>query len=269
MARNVAVLAVLAITFVAQQPRLLSEGARHLGGLRVETEPLAGRIEVGESQPLEWLREHCVPIDPGFVLTADLRLVCRVLELAPVAGPGETTLWYALYRWVIEGDYYYDPATSSIYDQAPTNQTAVVLFRARAGGDVLEPLWADARGDGYPGAVFYDAPQRVASPLGELLWIPVRHTGTAHFNEDHWFLAADDDWLLIDTLSWIAELEPWLPADHEIWKGIILDLGSLRAETPLWRSGDANCCPSGGRLEIHFELRDTVLGVSDVRHVPE
>lgn len=50
-----------------------------------------------------------------------------------------------------------------------------------------------------------------------------------------------------------------LPDGHGIWKGGGLDLRTLTYRKPVWRDSDANCCPSGGSVEIEFRIDDDQL----------
>ena len=58
------------------------------------------------------------------------------------------------------------------------------------------------------------------------------------------------EWREGDSQSWLADLAPQLPGDRAVWKGVYPDYSTMTAETPLWRLGDANACPTGGRANI-------------------
>ncbi|RMH18763.1 MAG: hypothetical protein D6701_05810, partial [Gemmatimonadetes bacterium] len=60
---------------------------------------------------------------------------------------------------------------------------------------------------------------------------------------------------------------PRLAGDAEVWKGALLDLRPEAAsfEFWVWRPGDANCCPSGGRVHGRLELRGALHPVEGGR----
>lgn len=59
-----------------------------------------------------------------------------------------------------------------------------------------------------------------------------------------------------------------LPAGSGIWKGGGFSLADLRYVSEVWKAGDANCCPSGGVLQIQLQLKDRKLGVRNVEFKP-
>ena len=50
-----------------------------------------------------------------------------------------------------------------------------------------------------------------------------------------------------------------VPDGCGIWKGGGFDIRTLTYRKPVWCDGDANCCPSGGRVEIDFRIDDDQL----------
>ena len=51
-------------------------------------------------------------------------------------------------------------------------------------------------------------------------------------------------------------------------KQLSLKGGKLVESFPLYREGDANCCPTGGGREIHFRWSGSAFEVSDVKDDP-
>ncbi|HEX7478956.1 MAG TPA: hypothetical protein VF331_14215 [Polyangiales bacterium] len=66
-----------------------------------------------------------------------------------------------------------------------------------------------------------------------------------------------------------AEEKSLLPAGCSVSKGGGFDLSSLKYVNPVWKAGDANCCPSCGRLEITFNLKGGHLVKNEARHDPK
>jgi hypothetical protein len=81
---------------------------------------------------------------------------------------------------------------------------------------------------------------------------PIPGTGN-HVYEDYFWFGPEGP-LRIDTSPISDSLKSILPEGFGVWKGGGLDMKSLRYRTPVWKEGDANCCPSGGMVEIAFRL---------------
>ena len=77
-----------------------------------------------------------------------------------------------------------------------------------------------------------------------------------------------DGWADVDIESWRDTLPARLPAGLGVWKGVRYNFTALRSSSPLWRTDDANCCPTGGRADFAFAVRDGVLTVTDVQARP-
>ena len=109
----------------------------------------------------------------------------------------------------------------------------------------------------------FSAPQFAQSR--RLLVIPGYLEGTGNFNAELVYLLEGGQFHEVDTESWLKELQRRLPKGMGAWKGIYPDYDSLTAETPLWKDGDGNCCPTAGRAFIHLELKDRRLAIVDVQ----
>lgn len=133
----------------------------------------------------------------------------------------------------------------------------VVIFRATSGH--LTPLVLAAVDSAH-----FSAPSLARS--GHLLVIPGHLEGTGNFNAELVYLLEGGGQLHeVDTTSWLEDLQHYLPKGMGAWKGIYPDYDTLTAETPLWKDGDGNCCPTAGRALIRLELKSHRLAIVDVR----
>jgi hypothetical protein len=105
-----------------------------------------------------------------------------------------------------------------------------------------------------------------ASPVGMLLRIPVRLSGTGAFNQHFHFLWRDGVLEEIDTQGWLRTLR--LPLGHGIWKGVVIDPQTFTAHSPVWRDNDGNCCPSGGEVEVKLILQGRALAIQSQEYHP-
>ena len=133
----------------------------------------------------------------------------------------------------------------------------VVVFRRR--GTTLTPVIATAV-DG----VHFNPPVVVQSPAGKLLDVSGTMDGTGAFNAGSLYLMDGEKLSEIDTESWLFDLAKRLPRGWGAWKGVFPDYAKLTASTPLWKSGDGNCCPTAGRATLKLGVKNGRLVILDL-----
>jgi hypothetical protein len=69
---------------------------------------------------------------------------------------------------------------------------------------------------------------------------------------------------LVDTTSWLDTLAKRLPKGLGAWKGVYPDYRTMKASTPLWRTGDGNASPTGGRAAIRLGWRGDKIVLQSV-----
>jgi hypothetical protein len=102
------------------------------------------------------------------------------------------------------------------------------------------------------------------SPAGPLFRLPVRLDGTGALNRDLYFVWRDDRLIEIDAESWLRtfRLEPLgFSAGAGIRKGVVINPVDFSARVEVWLEADANCCPSGGAVDVLLELCGKALVV--------
>lgn len=189
-----------------------------------------------------------LPPDPE----APAGAACRVRESGAPRASGQfarRALMYALYA-------YPDPAH-------PANEmlasVATVIVMGGPGG-LYAPIFADRRG-----AVRCGAPRLFDQDGTALLHLPCSQYGTGVFNAESIYAWRGGSWQERDIESWLQELNRRLPGGLEVWKGIYPDYERLTASTPLWRQGDGNCCPTGGRAEMTLGWQGERLVLRELR----
>jgi uncharacterized protein len=133
----------------------------------------------------------------------------------------------------------------------------VVVFRRH--GTTLTPVIATA-----VESVTFGSPVVVQSPTGKLLNVPGMMAGTGAFNAGSLYLMDGEKLSEIDTESWLFDLARRLPKGWGAWKGIFPDYAKLTAATPLWKSGDGNCCPTAGRATLRLGIKNGRLVILDL-----
>jgi hypothetical protein len=92
-------------------------------------------------------------------------------------------------------------------------------------------------------------------------------TGAFYYEDYFWFSPSGP--VRIDIEAIAAATKSVLPSGLGVWKGYGLDMGALRYHMPVWRDDDANCCPTGGAVDIKFRLDRGEIIVTDKHFDPE
>lgn len=141
-----------------------------------------------------------------------------------------------------------------------------VLLQLEADGVTLRPVAWDFDGFVYRQPEWAEG---AGGPDGDL-FVAVAGTqdGTGAQNADVMFRIAEGGeraLVQIDNFSWRDDLDARLPQGLEVWKGVDFAYGALMANASLWRTSDANCCPTGGEAYLDFEIRDDRLTLTGVQ----
>lgn len=173
---------------------------------------------------------------------------CRVVRAGHIdAGPRSPALAWQ----VVE---YRNP------DDAPAQGGSGWAIATRLADGRLRPLlWANAAGIGF------EDPVLVASPAGKLISVPGHVPGSGNHSASFLFLLDGQSWKDIDIFSWEQDLARKLPKGLGAWHGIFPRWERMTAYSRLWRSGDANCCPTGGEADISLDLRGDRIVLRDLR----
>ena len=149
------------------------------------------------------------------------------------------------------------------YYEGNLRAEGAIVILAPAGPDALRPLLWDMEDSAH-----FTAPRMIAVQGGGFLELSGSLEGTGDLNAGSLYRQVDGRWHEIDTASWLNDMAMRLPKGLAVWKGVYPDWHRMTAETPLWRTRDGNCCPSGGSARATLALRGdrivlTGLQVSD------
>jgi hypothetical protein len=145
------------------------------------------------------------------------------------------------------GGHSFDYARYSFTTEGGGSMGARVLLFERIGHDQLRILFVPEN----IGGPFYD-PALVKTSGKTLLLFSGFDTGTGNFNRERLYVWRRTAWRLADTTSWLDVLAKRLPKGLAAVKGIYPDYRRMTAATPLWRTGDGNASPNGGRASIRL-----------------
>ena len=237
----VASLAALGVRPASAQPPTLAPLRPGLGGTA--------------TVPAEKIASECPPftdIKPG-VDPNDLR-DCRVSRSGELGMVGGRTYSYAIYCLIpndaIDKSRCGDETETSRYFR----ERGLAIF-TRDRSSSVATLLVERAGPDLGIFVFPREPAIVDHPAGTLLFVPITVDGTGSGNASEYYVWNGDEWQPIESERWLDDLRRRLPPGLQIRKGIWPDLETMRAETGLYREGDANCCPTGGTARVTLAIR--------------
>lgn len=164
-------------------------------------------------------------------------------------------------RWVATLDFMdlYQAQYCLGHDAKTCDKRALVIFANRA--YTLEAKALLVRID--DGATEYDDPMVVISENESIMSISAR--SAAGVEAKHYYLWRTDHWVVINTEDWLRGLSAYLPEGASIRGVAWPDLETMSAQVSLFRTGDADCCPSGGKANVEFGLVKEAFAVKQVK----
>jgi len=133
------------------------------------------------------------------------------------------------------------------YSDGETTTAAGVVVYAVQGATARPIVWHDEDDAGF------EDPVLIASPAGRLLDLGGYMHGTGNFSAEVVLVEQAGGWRQLDTGAIASGLTAHVPRGRGIWKGVYPDWKHMTAESPLWKSTDGNCCPTGGT--VHATLK--------------
>jgi hypothetical protein len=91
-------------------------------------------------------------------------------------------------------------------------------------------------------------------------------TGNNYYEDYFWFSPAGAARIDIETIT--KTVRSILPSGYGVWKGGGLDMAALSYHNSVWKEGDANCCPTGGAVDVKFRLDGSRIVVTSKNFDP-
>ena len=177
---------------------------------------------------------------------------CRVSAFGMLGTFDNRTYYYALYCLVLSDQIGQGTCTGDSFNSRYHRSRGLVVFE----GDRVNAHVLFERVNGEIGMYVYAEPEVTRSSAGTVLYLPIRVDGTGNYNESEYYVRGRGGWEPLDFETWQKDLVARVPAGREIWKGLWLNLKTMRVESGLYRKGDGNCCPTGGSIRARLAIRD-------------
>jgi hypothetical protein len=200
------------------------------------------------------LRQHCIEFKQVKLgdKPADIR-DCRVSEFGEFGTVDEVHYYYALYCLIPNDAPDKGHCDDGSFNARYHRTRGLAIFLGDSSGLKVRLLIERVE---EIGTMQYDPPQIIRNGTGTILYLPIAIDGTGHYNASEYFLWDAGKWQPIESQGWLKNLSQQMPTGLEIWKGVWPDLRTMQTEVGLYRGGDANCCPTGGRARIRFSIRE-------------
>jgi len=185
---------------------------------------------------------------------------CRVTAFGALGTLDNRVYYYALYCLILSDQIGQGTCAGDSFNSRYHRHRGLVVFE----GDRTSAHVLFERVNGEIGTYVYAEPEVTRTPAGTVLYLPIRVDGTGNYNESEYYMRMSGRWQPLDFESWQRELVSRVPPGRQIWKGLWLNLKTMRAETGLYRRGDANCCPTGGTIRARLAIRDLRFVIASV-----
>jgi hypothetical protein len=188
---------------------------------------------------------------------------CTVKKLSDLGRINDINFYYVLYEWLDKEEV----AALRKLDrpiQYPRTNTAVILFySSTTSPNMLHPFYAD-RTDFNVG--WFEEPRMLRTRTDTFLQIPHRGQRTSDVELDTLLRWDDSKWHLVDTQSWVDDLQSRVPEECSVQTDTLIDFESMKATNYLWRTSDANCCPSCGRFTANLAIDEDRLVITNLKY---
>jgi hypothetical protein len=192
---------------------------------------------------------------------------CRISDIDSIGAVDGQSYYYAIYC-VIPGYAVAQSGTScgdgSFNARSHAARGLAVFARGTERPDLN--LMFERSGDMV--SMVYRRPSITRNAAGTMLYLPIAFDGTGNFNASEYYLRENGRWERIESEAWLRDLTARLPAGLAVWKGVWPDPVTLRARTGLWRTGDGNCCPTGGSARIQLGIRNRQFVLESLEIIP-
>jgi hypothetical protein len=103
-----------------------------------------------------------------------------------------------------------------------------------------------------------------------ILGYRTRIPGTGHFYIEHYFTVdpVQGTPVEVDTSSIDEAIKKAVPKGYGVWKGGGLNFKAMTYTQGIWKPGDGNCCPTGGRIDLLLALEQSRLIVTNTHYEP-
>ena len=225
-------------------------------------------VRAQEAEPIRWgleeFRTRCIPLWSDYPTVEEED--CTVADFGEIVELDGSTFYFARYH----------DRSRPFPDELPSYMVIEfnVLVILRSDPPNLEDATVVhvRRHEEEYGFLTILAPELLQTDRGPILYLAGRGlgSGTSQYKYDEYWLWRSGTWLPLDMHGWFNVF--WDRILEGFWLSGIFDLATALSTmtyvAPVHSDEDAQCCPSGGTIWIHFEWDDLTLRVVSFEHDP-
>ena len=169
---------------------------------------------------------------------------------------------YVLYEW-LDKDEVSDYKSDKFTHYPQTNTVIILFYSDSMAPNMLHPFYSD-RNDF--GTGWFEEPKLLHRDEGMFLQIPHRTSASADSEPDMLLTWRDNAWRLIDTQSWLEDLQSRLPQDCTVIHTPAINFVELSTSTMVWKAADDRSRPTCGKINAKLALEDDHLVIHSLQY---
>jgi hypothetical protein len=187
---------------------------------------------------------------------------CTVKKFGDLGSVEGTNYFYVLYEWLDQDELSDYKSAKMIH--YPQNNTVIILFYSDSSApNILHPFFSD-RNDF--GTGWFEDPKLLHRTEGMFLQIPHRSPSTADSEPDMLFSWQEGTWHVIDTQSWLEDLQARLPQDCSVIHTPAINFTEMSTTTMVWKKADDRSKPTCGRINAKLGIEDDHLVIKSLQY---
>jgi hypothetical protein len=187
---------------------------------------------------------------------------CTVKKFGDLGSVEGTNYFYVLYEWLDQDELSDYKSAKAIH--YPQSNTMIVLFYSDSTApNMLHPFFSD-RNDF--GTGWFEAPTLLHRGEGMFLQIPHRTASSADTEPDMLLNWQDQAWHVIDTQSWLEDLQARLPQDCSVIHTPAINFGEMSASSMVWKASDDRSKPSCGKIYAKLGIEKDHLVIKSISY---
>jgi hypothetical protein len=214
-------------------------------------------IDRSSAVTLAQARSECLP-----PTESDPVARCTIKKFGDLGSVEGVNYFYVIYEWLDQGELSDYKAAKMV--RYPHSNTVLILFYSDSTApNMLHPFFSD-RNDF--GTGWFEEPRLLHRTEGMFLQIPHRAESSADSEPDMLLRWRDQAWHVIDTQSWLEDLQSRLPQDCSVIHTPVINFTDMTSATMVWKSSDDRCCPTCGKIYAELALQDDHLIIQGIRY---
>jgi len=187
---------------------------------------------------------------------------CIVKKFGSLGSVEGTSYFYVLYEW-LDKDELSDYKSSKFVHYPESNTVLILFYSDSSSPNMLRPFFSD-RNDF--GTGWFEDPRLMHRGEGMFLQIPHRTASSADIEPDMLLNWQDQGWHVIDTQSWLEDLQARLPQDCSVIHTPAINFTEMTTTTMVWKGSDDRSKPTCGKINAKLGIQKDKLVIQSLQY---